>query len=233
MMGTHSEVKRLLAKTDVDRRLSSSGWGAMGAAATKLRLLASKKRTTRLLMIGLDAAGKSTILYKLKLGEVSAVAATAGYACDTARAKKGGPFFGWPRVWLSPVVVGSCEGLHVVGERALLAFFFKKKPSLVPLVCDSPLRGGQVVQSIPTIGKERIGNGLLGRARGCADWSTLADTIRQASTWRQWSIGKCSRVCECRCQSHALAGVSLLSLSLVIHSDTSLPVSDRYCLKRV
>ena len=44
----------------------------MGAAAAKLRLLASKKRTTRLLMIGLDAAGKSTILYKLKLGEVSA-----------------------------------------------------------------------------------------------------------------------------------------------------------------
>jgi GTPase SAR1 family protein len=29
-----------------------------------------RKKTTRLLMIGLDAAGKSTILYKLKLGEV-------------------------------------------------------------------------------------------------------------------------------------------------------------------
>jgi GTPase SAR1 family protein len=45
----------------------------MGAAAAKLRALGNKKKTTRLLMIGLDAAGKSTILYKLKLGEVTAV----------------------------------------------------------------------------------------------------------------------------------------------------------------
>merc|ERR1711991_677540 len=60
---------------------------AMGAAAAKLRALASRKKTTRLLMIGLDNAGKSTILYKLKLGEVVQSIPTIGFNVETVEYK--------------------------------------------------------------------------------------------------------------------------------------------------
>jgi signal recognition particle GTPase len=42
----------------------------MGALIDKvLNSLGSGKRDTKMLMLGLDGAGKTTILYKLKLGE--------------------------------------------------------------------------------------------------------------------------------------------------------------------
>ncbi|XP_073681576.1 ADP-ribosylation factor 4-like isoform X1 [Garra rufa] len=41
------------------------------------------KRPIRLLMIGLDAAGKTTILYKLKLGEVVTTIPTIGFNVET------------------------------------------------------------------------------------------------------------------------------------------------------
>jgi GTPase SAR1 family protein len=37
------------------------------------------KKEMRILMVGLDAAGKTTILYKLKLGEVVTTIPTIGY----------------------------------------------------------------------------------------------------------------------------------------------------------
>merc|ERR1712182_19981 len=52
---------------------------AMGLAFSKLwaRMLGSKEM--RILMVGLDAAGKTTILYKLKLGEVVTPIPTIGF----------------------------------------------------------------------------------------------------------------------------------------------------------
>ena len=44
--------------------------GAMGLAFTKIWQRLIGKTEMRILMVGLDAAGKTTILYKLKLGEV-------------------------------------------------------------------------------------------------------------------------------------------------------------------
>ena len=41
--------------------------------------LSSKKKQEKILFIGLDAAGKTTILYKLKLGEVVNVIPTIGF----------------------------------------------------------------------------------------------------------------------------------------------------------
>lgn len=42
----------------------------MGLSFTKLFSRLFAKREMRILMVGLDAAGKTTILYKLKLGEI-------------------------------------------------------------------------------------------------------------------------------------------------------------------
>ena len=41
----------------------------------------------RILMVGLDAAGKTTILYKLKLGEVVTTIPTIGFNVETVRAR--------------------------------------------------------------------------------------------------------------------------------------------------
>lgn len=43
----------------------------------------SSKREVRLLMVGLDGAGKTTILYKLKLGEVVTTIPTIGFNVET------------------------------------------------------------------------------------------------------------------------------------------------------
>jgi ADP-ribosylation factor protein 1 len=51
------------------------------------RLLGAKKEM-RILMVGLDAAGKTTILYKLKLGEVVTTIPTIGFNVETVEYKK-------------------------------------------------------------------------------------------------------------------------------------------------
>jgi len=48
----------------------------MGSFQSLFKSLFSKKEM-RILMVGLDAAGKTTILYKLKLGEIVRCAASA------------------------------------------------------------------------------------------------------------------------------------------------------------
>jgi ADP-ribosylation factor protein 1 len=45
------------------------------------------KRDMRILMLGLDAAGKTTILYKLKLGEVVSSVPTIGFNVETLEYK--------------------------------------------------------------------------------------------------------------------------------------------------
>jgi len=46
------------------------------------------KREARILMVGLDAAGKTTILYKLKLGEIVTTIPTIGFNVETVQYKK-------------------------------------------------------------------------------------------------------------------------------------------------
>jgi ADP-ribosylation factor protein 1 len=45
-------------------------------------------RSVRILMVGLDAAGKTTILYKLKLGEIVTTIPTIGFNVETVEYKK-------------------------------------------------------------------------------------------------------------------------------------------------
>jgi ADP-ribosylation factor protein 1 len=47
-----------------------------------------KKQERRMLMVGLDAAGKTTILYKLKLGEVVTTIPTIGFNVETVQYKQ-------------------------------------------------------------------------------------------------------------------------------------------------
>lgn len=52
----------------------------MGLSFTKLFSRLFAKKEMRILMVGLDAAGKTTILYKLKLGEIVTTIPTIGMA---------------------------------------------------------------------------------------------------------------------------------------------------------
>ncbi|CAF0940981.1 unnamed protein product [Adineta steineri] len=55
----------------------------MGSSMTKVSSYFSKKNEIRLLMCGLDAAGKTTILYALRLGEVVTTIPTIGFNVET------------------------------------------------------------------------------------------------------------------------------------------------------
>ncbi|KAK0734846.1 ADP-ribosylation factor family-domain-containing protein [Lasiosphaeria miniovina] len=59
----------------------------MGMLLSKLQDLWNKKEM-RILMVGLDAAGKTTILYKLKLGEVVTTIPTIGFNVETVEYKQ-------------------------------------------------------------------------------------------------------------------------------------------------
>lgn len=52
----------------------------MGLSFAKLFSRLFAKKEMRILMVGLDAAGKTTILYKLKLGEIVTTIPTIGMA---------------------------------------------------------------------------------------------------------------------------------------------------------
>jgi ADP-ribosylation factor 1/2 len=54
----------------------------MGLTFTKLFSRLFSKKEMRILMVGLDAAGKTTILYKLKLGEIVTTIPTIGKEYD-------------------------------------------------------------------------------------------------------------------------------------------------------
>ena len=53
----------------------------MGLAFTKIWQRLIGKQEMRILMVGLDAAGKTTILYKLKLGEVVTTTLARMFCC--------------------------------------------------------------------------------------------------------------------------------------------------------
>ena len=59
----------------------------MGLALSRVWSRLFGKREMRILMVGLDAAGKTTILYKLKLGEVVTTIPTIGFNVETVEYK--------------------------------------------------------------------------------------------------------------------------------------------------
>jgi len=59
----------------------------MGLTFSKLFQQLWGKKEMRILMVGLDAAGKTTILYKLKLGEIVTTIPTIGFNVETVEFK--------------------------------------------------------------------------------------------------------------------------------------------------
>lgn len=59
----------------------------MGMSISKLFQAFLGKKEMRILMVGLDAAGKTTILYKLKLGEIVTTIPTIGFNVETVEYK--------------------------------------------------------------------------------------------------------------------------------------------------
>lgn len=59
----------------------------MGLTISSLFTRLFGKKQVRILMVGLDAAGKTTILYKLKLGEVVTTIPTIGFNVETVEYK--------------------------------------------------------------------------------------------------------------------------------------------------
>ena len=59
----------------------------MGVMISKLLEAFAGKKDCRILMLGLDAAGKTTILYKLKLGEVINSVPTIGFNVESVQYK--------------------------------------------------------------------------------------------------------------------------------------------------
>jgi ADP-ribosylation factor 1/2 len=59
----------------------------MGLALSNMVKRLFGKKDVRVLMVGLDAAGKTTILYKLKLGEIVTTIPTIGFNVETVEYK--------------------------------------------------------------------------------------------------------------------------------------------------
>jgi len=59
----------------------------MGLAFSRVFQRLFSKKEMRILMVGLDAAGKTTILYKLKLGEIVTTIPTIGFNVESVEYK--------------------------------------------------------------------------------------------------------------------------------------------------
>uniref|UniRef100_A0A0E0HY77 ADP-ribosylation factor n=1 Tax=Oryza nivara TaxID=4536 RepID=A0A0E0HY77_ORYNI len=74
-------------RREVGREHAKEEGGKMGLAFGKLFSRLFAKKEMRILMVGLDAAGKTTILYKLKLGEIVTTIPTIGFNVETVEYK--------------------------------------------------------------------------------------------------------------------------------------------------
>ena len=59
----------------------------MGSTIDRIRRLWTGREDLKILAVGLDAAGKTTILYQLKLGEVVTTIPTIGFNVETVEYK--------------------------------------------------------------------------------------------------------------------------------------------------
>jgi hypothetical protein len=75
---TGHETRSLSSSSHTPPNLTPQTTANMGLTFSKLFDRLWGKKEMRILMVGLDAAGKTTILYKLKLGEIVTTIPTIG-----------------------------------------------------------------------------------------------------------------------------------------------------------
>ncbi|CAM0954919.1 unnamed protein product [Alopecurus aequalis] len=85
--GREEEIAETTALTGHQEASRSRAGAKMGLTFTKLFSRLFAKKEMRILMVGLDAAGKTTILYKLKLGEIVTTIPTIGFNVETVEYK--------------------------------------------------------------------------------------------------------------------------------------------------
>ena len=81
----HNPLNTLLLEDRALAQLQRMRGG--GATLSRLLPILLGKQQCRILMVGLDAAGKTTILYQLKLGEMTNTAPTLGFNVETVSYK--------------------------------------------------------------------------------------------------------------------------------------------------
>mmetsp|Transcript_29226 Transcript_29226/g.47464 ORF Transcript_29226/g.47464 Transcript_29226/m.47464 type:complete len:206 (-) Transcript_29226:204-821(-) len=74
-------------RTPLVRRKTSKAVHTMGLSFSQFWKRMFCQQSVRILMVGLDAAGKTTVLYKLKLGEVVTTIPTIGFNVETVEYK--------------------------------------------------------------------------------------------------------------------------------------------------
>merc|ERR1719271_1954022 len=77
----------MVVRTSQETTRKKKGRSTMGLAFSRIWERMFGKKEMRILMVGLDAAGKTTILYKLKLGEVVTTIPTIGFNVETVEHK--------------------------------------------------------------------------------------------------------------------------------------------------
>nr|ACM09579.1 ADP-ribosylation factor 4 [Salmo salar] len=121
------------------------------------------KKQMRILMVGLDAAGKTTILYKLKLGEIVTTIPTIGFNVETVEYKN---------ICFTVWDVGGQDKI-----RPLWRHYFQNTQGLI-FVVDSNDR-----ERVAEFGMSRLP--VLPRALGYTkDWIGYPTSCRNAKEWR-------------------------------------------------
>uniref|UniRef100_H2Z8I2 ADP-ribosylation factor-like protein 14 n=1 Tax=Ciona savignyi TaxID=51511 RepID=H2Z8I2_CIOSA len=163
----------------------------MGILASKLEAMFSSFASdpVRILMLGLDAAGKTTILYRLKLHNVVKTIPTIGFNVETVSPCKGLTLTVWD--------VGGQTKL-----RRLWRHYYQDSGGLI-FVVDSadPTRFSEAKDELFNVLKEpemsRIPILILANKQDISLAQPIEDLIEHLSladipTWQKWNIQPCS-----------------------------------------
>jgi len=191
--GTHSRdaTRRELA-TPTRLRLLRGG----GTTLSRLLPILLGRQQCRILMVGLDAAGKTTILYQLKLGEMTNTAPTLGFNVETV-AYKNIEFMVWD--------MGGQDAI-----RPLWRHYYENCQALIFVVdsADEERLSEAREELHKLMDEEQLANALLlvyankqdmPEARGVQE---VADALELTSVRdRVWYIQACSASSGVRCTS--------------------------------